>query len=107
MSFEELLRQSDVLSLHNAFVASPHHYQNMVDPLFTQVGIGVVYGADNTIFVTVDFMTAGNTAASPAPAAAPAAHAPAPAARTCRRGRGRLSCRSAHARRPVRRARRR
>src|SRR5207244_6032678 len=53
----------DVLSLHNAFVASPHHYENMVDPLFTQVGLGVVYGATNTISVTAAFMTPGTPAA--------------------------------------------
>ena len=35
---------SDVQQLHNAFVASPHHYENMVEPAFDATGIGVVEG---------------------------------------------------------------
>ena len=90
----------DVQSLHNAFVASPEHYRNMVDPQFKQVGISVVYGSDNTIFVTVDFMSAG--APAPAPAAAPAA-ARARTPRSCRRVRGRMYCRASRVRRHARR----
>ncbi len=41
--------------LHRAFVNSPHHYENLVDPAFGQVGIGIVMGGD-TIFVTQVFM---------------------------------------------------
>jgi hypothetical protein len=41
--------------LHTAFVNSPHHYENLVDPAFTHVGIGVVMSG-NTIFVTEVFM---------------------------------------------------
>jgi len=41
--------------LHNAFVASPHHYENLVDPAFTQVGIGIAMNGD-TIFVAEEFM---------------------------------------------------
>jgi Cysteine-rich secretory protein family len=41
--------------LHNAFVASPHHYENLVDPSFTQVGIGIAMNGD-TIFVAEEFM---------------------------------------------------
>src|SRR5438093_4007680 len=32
---------SSVEGLHDAFVASPHHYENLVDPAFNYVGIGV------------------------------------------------------------------
>ena len=41
--------------LHNAFVASPHHYENLVDPAFTQVGIGIAMSG-STIFVAEEFM---------------------------------------------------
>lgn len=45
----------DVLSIHNALVASPRHYQNLVDPRFTEVGIGVI-SQDGTIYVSQVFM---------------------------------------------------
>jgi hypothetical protein len=41
--------------LHNAFVASPHHYENLVDPAFGYVGIGIVMNG-STIYVTEEFM---------------------------------------------------
>jgi hypothetical protein len=41
--------------LHTAFVNSLHHYENLVDPNFTHIGIGIVMGG-NTIFVTEMFM---------------------------------------------------
>jgi hypothetical protein len=41
--------------LHKAFVNSPHHYENLVDPAFEFVGIGIVTNG-NTIFVTEVFM---------------------------------------------------
>jgi hypothetical protein len=41
--------------LHAAFVASPHHYENLVDPDFTTVGIGIAMNG-NTIYVAEEFM---------------------------------------------------
>ncbi|HEV8628514.1 MAG TPA: CAP domain-containing protein [Acidimicrobiia bacterium] len=41
--------------LHRAFVNSPHHYENLVDPAFGYVGIGIAMSG-NTIFVTEEFM---------------------------------------------------
>jgi len=41
--------------LHTAFVNSLHHYENLVDPSFTHVGIGIVMSG-KTIFVTEVFM---------------------------------------------------
>ena len=32
--------------LHAEFVASPHHYDNLVDPAFGYVGIGAVRNGD-------------------------------------------------------------
>src|SRR5205807_5494389 len=65
---------STVDSIQQAFIASPHHYENLVDPVFNYVGIGVV-DSGGRIWVTVDFMQLNN---------APAAAAPAPVQRTAR-----------------------
>lgn len=88
-------------SLHNAFVASPNHYANMVNVHYDSVGVGVVQkGA--TKFVTFNFMT--TQAAPPAAAvAAPRFAPPPPAPRTvCRRRRRRVVCRRAGIRRVAR-----
>ncbi len=45
----------DVLAIHNALVASPRHFDNLVDSGFTDVGIGVVRQG-NIIYVTQVFM---------------------------------------------------
>ena len=74
----------DVQGLHDAFVASPLHYKNMVDPQFDSVGVGVVHAPDGQIFVTVNFMTTA--------AAAPVKAKP---RRVCtRNSRGRRVCRT-------------
>ena len=41
--------------LHTAFVNSPKHYENLVDPAFSHVGIGIVMSG-NTIFISEVFM---------------------------------------------------
>ena len=75
----------DVQGLHDAFVASPLHFKNMIDPAFDSVGVGVVHAADGQIFVTVNFMTSG-----PAPVAAKAKPR-----RVCtKNSRGRAVCRT-------------
>lgn len=73
----------DINSLFNAFVNSPSHYRNLVDPDFTHVGVGVVYGGNGTLFTAHQFMKlrGARAAAPPAPAPAPRTQrAPAPAA---------------------------
>lgn len=50
--------------LHAAFVASPLHYKNIVDPAFTHIGVGVVLGRDGAIFTTHQFMTLRPAAAA-------------------------------------------
>ena len=52
-------------ALHQAFVDSPSHYENLVDPGFRYVGVGVFLDADETIFVSEVFM---ELASQPAPA---------------------------------------
>ena len=59
--------------LFNAFVNSPAHYENLVDPAFNNVGVGVVI-KNGVIYTSHQFMQLG---AASAPAAAPA---PKPAA---------------------------
>lgn len=86
----------NVQALHDAFVASPEHYHNMVDPGYDSVGVGVVMGATGTMFVTVDFM---------APRATAAPQATNRSVRCRKARRGKVVCKAA--RRPVRRARRR
>ena len=44
-------------SLETAFVNSPHHFANMVDPTFTRIGVGVSMAPDGTMFVTEDYKT--------------------------------------------------
>lgn len=56
-------------ALHAAFVASPHHFDNLVDPAFEYVGVGVTH-AGNVVFVSQVFMRVA-TAATPAPTPAP------------------------------------
>jgi len=70
--------------IQTAFINSPHHYENLANGAYNQVGIGVV-DSNGTIFVTVDFMgapTGGGSVSVPkvtAPKATPAPRAAAPA----------------------------
>ena len=68
----------DVQSLMNAFVNSPAHYRNIIDPDYNYIGVGVSYDANGRIYTTHDFMRfdGGSAPAAPAPAPDPA---PAPA----------------------------
>jgi hypothetical protein len=59
--------------LHAAFVASPGHYANLVDPNFGHVGIGIVVSG-RTIFVAEMFMQM--MPAKTAPAVTPSTTAP-------------------------------
>ena len=65
-----------VPKLHDAFVRSPTHYRNLIDPDFTHVGVAVVLGRDGAIFTTHQFMKLRAPKAAPAPAAATPAKAP-------------------------------
>jgi hypothetical protein len=67
----------------DAFIASPGHYANLMDPAFTKIGVGVVW-ADGVLYTTHRFMQLRGDGAPPAPAptptAAPATTPPAPPA---------------------------
>jgi hypothetical protein len=64
---ENVGRGGDVDSLFTAFVNSPAHYKNLVDPAFNHVGVGVVIRPDGTMFTSHQFMQLG-AASAPAPA---------------------------------------
>jgi hypothetical protein len=49
-------------NIHIKFVESPHHYENIVNPKFDKVGIGIVYEGD-IMFVTEQFMDSVEPAA--------------------------------------------
>lgn len=68
-------------SLMNAFINSPGHYANLVDPAFTHIGVGVVRGGDGRMYTSHQFMKlrsgAGTTSApTPAVTKAPTTTAP-------------------------------
>jgi hypothetical protein len=63
--------------VEEAFLKSPHHYENIVDPTYTAVGIGVVDGADGRRYVVQVFANLRTAAApAPAPTAKPATQTP-------------------------------
>jgi len=67
-----------VAGIQQAFINSPHHYENLVNPNYNYVGIGVV-DSGGTIYVTVDFMALGSVSApAPAPTAPRTTTAPRP-----------------------------
>jgi uncharacterized protein YkwD len=45
--------------LHDAFVASPAHLRNLVDPAFESMSVAAVVAPDGRIWVTQQFLTAG------------------------------------------------
>lgn len=58
----------DVQALHAAFVASPSHYANIVDPRYRYIGVGVVVTEAGKLWTTHRFMAtaAPSTTAPPA-----------------------------------------
>jgi hypothetical protein len=54
-------------AIAQAFMNSPEHRRNILDPAFTTVGVGVVDSDGGTVWVTEDFM--GTGAALPVPVA--------------------------------------
>jgi uncharacterized protein YkwD len=65
-----------VTALMDAFIASPGHYANLVDPVYTRVGVGVVWDG-NVMYTTHRFMSVA-AAASPPPATDPPPTLPPP-----------------------------
>jgi uncharacterized protein YkwD len=57
----------DVDGLMKAFINSPSHYRNLVDPEWTHVGVGVSYGSDGRMYTTHNFMALAGAAPPPPP----------------------------------------
>ena len=76
----------EVGSLMDAFVASPSHYANIVEPRFDYIGVGVTWGSDGRMYTTHVFMDLEATPApaptTPEPDPAPSTTAPAPSTTT-------------------------
>lgn len=51
----------DCQSVQDAFMASPGHKANILDKDYNQVGVGVAYDSDGTVYVTVDFAHRSST----------------------------------------------
>ena len=57
-------------ALFNAFVASPKHYENLVDPAYRFIGIGVVWDGTN-MYTAHRFMSVFPAGVAPAPTPTP------------------------------------
>jgi len=57
-SGENVARSGSFLAalIHESFLNSPGHRENVLNPEFDEVGIGVVLSADSGYFITVDFL---------------------------------------------------
>jgi hypothetical protein len=82
---ENVGRGGSVVSVFNAFMASPGHAANVLDPKYTRVGVGMVWNPDGVLYTTHRFAaTASGPAptptATPVPAAATATPVPKPTA---------------------------
>jgi uncharacterized protein YkwD len=62
----------DVADLHAAFLASPSHRANILDPEWTEIGVGVVADAAGDLWVTQVFRLPTPTTTPAAPSAPPA-----------------------------------
>ncbi len=65
-----------VEQLMDAFVASPGHHKNVVDPVFTHIGVGTVRTSDGMLYTAHEF--AAIEGAAPPVTAPPVTTAPAP-----------------------------
>ena len=69
----------DVDGLMQAFINSPAHYRNLVDPDWTHVGVGVSHASDGRIYTTHNFMALpGGGGSAPPPTSPPATNPPPP-----------------------------
>jgi uncharacterized protein YkwD len=55
----------NVKDLMQAFIASPGHYKNLVDPTFTHVGVGTVRTPDGLMYTAHEFAAISGAAAAP------------------------------------------
>ena len=70
----------NVGDLMQAFIHSPGHYKNLVDPTFTHIGVGSVRTPDGLMYTAHEFAAMSGYSA-PAPVTSPPPPAPTPAPR--------------------------
>ena len=68
----------DVDGLMRAFIDSPAHYRNLVDPDWNYVGVGVSYGSDGRMYTTHNFMAKPSGGGAPPPPPPPPSSSPTP-----------------------------
>jgi len=68
---------ANVDQLMDAFIASPEHYRNLVNPDYTYVGVGVSYDDSGRMYTTHNFMQLAGEGNVTAPAESAAPEAPA------------------------------
>jgi hypothetical protein len=64
---ENVGRGPNLRDIQTAFMESPSHRENIVDPGFTQLGVGVTWDGKEYFYVAVIFRTPSGTATAPAP----------------------------------------
>lgn len=64
---ENVGRGPNLRDIQTAFMASPSHRENIVDPGFTQLGVGVTWDGKEYFYVAVIFRTPSGTASAPPP----------------------------------------
>jgi uncharacterized protein YkwD len=64
-----------ISAMMQAFIASPGHYKNLVDPIFTHIGVGSVRTPDGLMYTAHEFAAVSGSVA-PAPVTAPPATTP-------------------------------
>lgn len=70
---ENVARNADIDDMHRRLMNSPDHRDNILNPRFTQVGVGVAVGANGALFGTENFLQPRSPQpAAPAPAPPPA-----------------------------------
>ena len=68
---ENVGRGPNLRDIETAFMASPSHRENILEPDFTQFGVGVTWDGKQYFYVAVIFRQPSGTATAPAPAPAP------------------------------------
>jgi hypothetical protein len=64
---ENVGRGPNLRDIQTAFMASPSHRENIVDPGFTQLGVGVTWDGKEYFYVAVIFRQPSSTASAPPP----------------------------------------
>jgi uncharacterized protein YkwD len=72
----------DVDGLMQAFINSPAHYKNLVDPDWNYVGVGVTIAGDGRMYTTHNFMAMPSSAPKPPPSSTPTTAKPRPSGST-------------------------